>query len=223
MKKTAIAAAIAMGAMMLTAVPAAAETLTTADGVLSIETPSENWVEVKDPNHWFAITDGKNAVTIEHLSNGENLPATEIASSVYPAVYHAFVSTKDEVFVLKGQAATEEELGTVMEMIGTVKVLQYGTKKAIPQETEAAAAAEFGLRLINATYYVTTDELNVRNGCSTDESVVGTLHYGDTVSVAGAVTRGGEDYGWYQIQFNGGAAYVSSGFLSSIVKFRKIR
>ena len=214
MKKITLVIAIMMGVMLVTAFPACAETLTTADGVLSIEAPADNWAEVTDPNHWFVITDGKNTITAEHLSNGENLPATEIAGSSYPAVYQAFVSTKDEVFVLKGQAATEEELATVMEAIGTVKVLKYGTKTAIPKETEAAAASEFGLRLINATYYVTTDELNVRNGCSTDDAVVGTLYYGNAVTVNGAVTRGGSDYGWYQVQYNGGAAYVSAGFLS---------
>ena len=205
--------AIGLGIAVLSASCAFAETITTGDGVLSIETPDESWVQTTDPNYWFVISDGKNTITIDHLSNGEKLPEVDIAGSGYEAVYQAFVSTKNEVFVVKGMAAAQADLASIMETIGTVKVLKYDTKTAIQKETEASAS-QFGLRAIGATYYVTTDELNVRNGCSTDEASVGSLKYGEAVTVNGAVTKDGADFGWYQIQFNGGVAYVSSAFLS---------
>ena len=204
---------IGLGVMAAMAVPVCAETITTEDGVLSVETPSEGWKQMADPNYWFVLSDGKNTITVDHLSNGEKLPAVDVAGSGYDAVYQAFVSTKNEVFIVKGLAATQEDLAAMMQTIGTIKVLKYDTKTAISKETEAAAS-QFGLTPINATYYVTTDELNVRNGCSTDEAILGVLTYGAQVTVNGSVTKDGADFGWYQIQYNGAVAYVSAGFLS---------
>ena len=202
---------IALGAMMLAAAPVCAETLTTADGVLSIETPSEAWMEVADSNHWFTVTDGRNNIIIDHFSNGESLPSVNVADDTYPAIYDAFVSTKNEVFVVEGRAATQEELKSLMETIGTVKVLKYDTKTRIEKK---APVKTFGFRKIDQTYYVTSEELNVRSGCSTDDAVIGTLYFGNAIIVDGAVTLDGADYGWYQITFDGRTAYVSAKFLS---------
>ena len=204
----------AAAAMLAAVSPVCAAEITTADGVMSITTPGDEWKETVDPNYWFVVSDGKNTITVDHLSNGENLPAVDVAGPEYGAVYQAFVSTRNEVFVVKGLAASQEELDKVMQAIGTIKVLKYDTKTAIPKESEAAQANQFGIRPINATYYVTTEELNVRNGCSTDEAAIGAVHYGEAVTVTGAVTKDGADYGWFQIQYNGGPAYVSGGFLS---------
>ena len=35
-----------------------ARIIATSDGVLSIEAPSDAWVVMQDPNHWFTMTDG---------------------------------------------------------------------------------------------------------------------------------------------------------------------
>ena len=214
MKLNAKILSLMLGTALVMSVPAAAKTLTTGDGVLSIEAPSDQWAEVTDPNHWFVITDGKDTITIEHVSNGETLPAVAVADDHYQAVYNAFVSTINEVFIVEGKATTAEDLKVLMDAIGTVQVLKYNTKTAIPKETEAAKTSDFTLNPINGTYYVTTDQLNVRNGCSTDDAVVGTLYYGEEVTVNGSVLKGGQEYGWYQIAFNGSTAYVSSSFLS---------
>ena len=202
--------------MMLAAASVNAETFTTADGVLSIDAPSDEWVQTADPNYWFTMSDGKSVITVDHLSNGESLPKVQVADASYPAVFQGFVSTTNEVFVVKALAGSAQDLETLMKAIGTVKVLQYDTKTAIKNE-EAAQTAEFGFREINGTYYVNTEELNVRSEYSTDSSLLGTLYYGEQVTVKGAVVRNGEDFGWYRISFNGGDAYVAAGFLSDTV------
>ena len=78
--------------------------IATPDGVLSIEAPSDAWEVMVDPNHWFAMTDGMNTITVEHLSNGESLPSIAVADNTYAAVYQAYVSTRNEVFAFKGIA-----------------------------------------------------------------------------------------------------------------------
>ena len=200
-------------------VSAGAATFTTDDGVISIETPDptdENtavWVQSVDPNYWFTISDGKSTITIDHLSNGENLPQIQIADDNYAGVFQTFVSTKDEVFVVKGLDPDGKNLPGLIEIAGTIKVLKYGTKTAITKSS-APETSEFGFRAVNAVYYVVTDELNVRSSYSTDAEILGVLKRGEEVSVKNAVQRNGADYGWYQFSYNGRDAYVSAGFLS---------
>ena len=214
MKMKSLIMGMAAGLMILGAATVNAATYTSADGVISIEAPSDAWVQTADPNYWFVISDGKNSITVDHLSNGEILPAVTVADENTPAVCQAFVSTRNEVFVVKGLAASEEELSGLMDAIGTMKVLQYNTKTAIAKSQPAPSVSSFGLQAVNDVYYVTADELNVRNACSTDDAAIGVLKRGEKVTVNGIVTKDGADYGWSQIQFNGGVGYVSSQFLS---------
>lgn len=185
----------------------------TEDGVLSIDASDDQWVVMSDPNHWFTLSDGGNTITIDHLANGEALPAPAVAGGEAAAVYQAFVSTKNEVFVIKGSALKQEDLADIMRMIGTVKVLKYDTKTAISQE-KAAESTGFTVTPINQTYYCTSDYLNVRLGCSTNDTAIGFLTYGEEVTVIGSVSQDGQDTGWYQVSYNGTNAYASAAFLS---------
>ncbi len=213
MKLKTMLCALVAGFTLLGAMTVSAATFTTSDSVLSIEAPDDSWIQSNDPNYWFTITNGKNTITIDHLSNGESLPPVQVADANYGGVYQAFVSTKNEVFVVKALSTEEADLGTLMEILGTIKVLKFGTKTAI-QTSEAPQGSEFGLNQINAYYYCTGSDVNVRSGCSTDEASLGSLNKGDKVLVNGAITRNGQDYGWYQINYNGTSGYVSAGFLS---------
>lgn len=186
----------------------------TEDGVLSIQAPDSQWRVMSDPNYWFVLSDGSNTITIDHLSNGETLPSTVVASGETEAVCHSFVSTKNEVFVIKGSAVKREDLETVLKIINTIKVLKYDTKTAVSQSQSTAAGDSFKVVPINETYYSTSDGVNVRSGCSTDDAAIGSLSYGDAVTVIGSVSKDGKETGWYQISYNGTTAYVSAQFLS---------
>ena len=153
----------------------------TEDGVLSIEAPDAQWQVMSDPNHWFVLSDGSNTITVDHLANGESLPDPVVTDEETAGVYQAFVSTKNEVFVVKGSAAST---GIVVNPI-------------------------------NATYYCVSDSLNVRTGCSTNDTAIGSLTYGEAVTVLGSVTQDGQDTGWYQISYNGTTAYASAQYLSA--------
>ena len=184
----------------------------TQDEVLSIEAPNSQWRVMSDPNYWFVLSDGGNTITIDHLANGEALPATVVAGGETAGVIQTFVSTKNEVFVIKGSAVKEEDLEVIMKVISTIKVLKHDTKTAIKQDDNAGAA--FAIVPINETYYSTSDHLNVRLGCSTNDTMIGHLTYGEAVTVLGSVTVDGQDIGWYQISFNGSNAYASAQYLS---------
>ena len=209
MSVPAIAEEAADAAVEETAEP---EVFETEDGVLSIEAPTEDWKVVEDEKHWFAMTDGDDLITIDHLSNGEVLPAVDVADEEYGAVYHAFVSTKNEVFIVKGAAVEAENLEGIMRSIGTVKILKFDTKEALEKKEDNKE--EFGFRPIGKDYYVTAESLNVRAGCSANDARLGSLTKGTKVYVKGAVTKDGKDIGWMQISFKGSTAYVSAQFLS---------
>ena len=186
--------------------------IATSDGVLSIEAPSDAWEVMVDPNHWFTMTDGTNLITIEHLSNGETLPSPVVADDTYAAVYQALVSTRNEVFAIKGSAVQSEDLETVMKMISTIKILKYDTKTAVSVETAAAPSIE--VVPADKILYVSCESVNIRMGFSLDDQVIGSKYLGEEVHVTGYVQKDGVDLGWSRIDYNGTAAYVSAAFLS---------
>ena len=203
--------------MMLMCLPALAEDAApetqvyqTADGVLSIQAPNEEWDELPDPNYWFAMTDGDDLITISHLSNGEALPATMVANDEFAAVCHAFVSTTNEVFVIKGCAVSLENLKDIMLALSTVKILKFDTKQAIKA---APALNQIVVDPISEVRYSTSKHLNVRASWSTDSGRLGYLKKGEAVEVTGIVRRNGKDYGWYQINYNGVTGYASAKWL----------
>ena len=213
MKKRMLLLSLAAGALLFAPFTACAETITSNDGVVSIETPDDSWALTTDPNYWFVISDGKSIITLDHLSNGESLPSVEVANEHYKAISQSFVSTLNEVFVVKGMAAEQADLESLMKAMGSIKILKYDTKTALAPAPEAKEP-EFGLRDINEDYYITASELMVRTDFSIDSSIIGTLYRGEQVRVLGEVTKGGQDYGWCKIQYQGSTAYVSDQYLS---------
>ena len=216
MKKRVLFAAAAAAAVLCMALPAAAETFTSEDGVLSIELPDDTWKEMEDSSKWIVLSDGGNVITIDHFSNGEKLPEISVADSHYVNVYQAAFSSQNEVFIITGYLADAGKMADIAKSIVSAKVLKYDTKLAVKKE-EAENKSEtsgFTIAPADATMYVTSDGLNVRAGYSTDDAILGGLTYGASVKVTGKVQKDGQDYGWYQISFDGGTGFVSANFLS---------
>ena len=211
----------AVGAILMMSFPAGAATLTTADGVLSIKTPSEEWTEKSNSDAWFALTDGKNIIEMEHLSNGEELPAVMLPTGSEKLLYQAFIASGNEVFVMKAQVSSQEKLSEVISMLGTVQILKYNTKTAVSPKTsgqsvtQASSDSGYEVRPINAPYTVTADKLNIRSHYATDASIVGTVAKGDQLLVTGAVKKDGSDYGWYQVSYYGELRYAVSSYLEA--------
>ena len=214
-RKAAIGAAAAGVLTACVAIPTMAQpqTYTSSDGVLSIELPDESWKEMTDPANWIVLSDGSNTVTIQHFANGEKLPDRQIADNHYVNVLEAMFSSKNEVFLITGALTDTSKCAEIATMMSSARVLKYDTKTAIQKET--ASASEFTIVPADETLYSTTSGLYVRTGCSTSETVIGSLGYGESVKVTGRVQRNGADYGWVQVSYNSTTGYVYAGFLSS--------
>ena len=111
--KKAVLAVLAVSFAAFLAMPAAAETFTTSDGVLSVELPNDDWKEIEDSNKWVVLSDGDDTVSIEHYSNGEKLPDMAIADDHYVNVYQAIASTQNEVFIITGSVVDSEKISEV--------------------------------------------------------------------------------------------------------------
>ncbi len=202
-----------------TPVITAPSTVTTQDGVLSIQLPGDNWKIVEDAKYWFVITNGTDIITIDHLSNGESLPAPAVADGEYGSVFQAYLSNDNEVFVVKGSAKNRDSIANIIQAIGTIRILQFDTKTAIKKQAtgdaaQSSASSGFTIEPKDQLYYVVVDSLNVRSGYSSDDSVIGTLSWGEGIQVTGVVKKDGADYGWLQVSYYSMTGYISSSFVS---------
>lgn len=217
LKKTMIAALAAAAALFL-AVPAMAEeaekknTFTTADGVLSIDLPNENWAQLEDPSKWVALSDGSNLITIDHYSNGEDLPEIVVADSHYVNTLTAAFTTQNEVFLATGYVIDPAVMNDINASMLSIKILKYDTKLAVTKD----AKDEYTIVPRDTTMYVkVSDTLSVRSGYSVDSALIGSLANGTAVHVTGAVQKNGADTGWMQIDYNNGSGFVAGNYLSS--------
>ena len=72
---------------------------------------------LSDPNYWFVLSDGSNTITVNHLANGETLPAAAVAGGDTAAVCQTLVSTRNEVFVITGSAVKQEDLEVIISLL----------------------------------------------------------------------------------------------------------
>lgn len=205
---------LAAAAVLCLASPAAAETFTSSDGVLSIELPDDTWKEVQDPASFIVLSDGANVITINHYSNGEKLPDISVADDHFVNVYEGVFSTQNEVFLVTGSVVDAQDISKICNSILSLKVLKYDTKLAVKDNTPSVS--EFTIVPMDETMYVIADGgLKVRSGSSMSSQVIGGLADGSSVHVTGKVQQKGADIGWYQISYNSGSGFVSASFLSS--------
>lgn len=217
LKKTMIAA-LAAAATLCLAVPAMAEetekknTFTTADGVLSIDLPNENWAQLEDPSKWVALSDGSNLITIDHYSNGEELPEIVVADAHYVNTLTAAFTTQNEVFIATGYVIDPAVMNNINESMLSIKILKYDTKLAV---TKDAPKDEYTIVPRDTTMYVkVNDSLYVRSGYSVDSGLLGSLQNGTAVHVTGSVQKNGADTGWMQIDYNNGSGFVAGNYLT---------
>lgn len=209
----------ASGLACFFAFSASAETVpfTTEDGVLSMELSDESWKDVDDQDTWVTLTNGSDVITLFHIRNGEKLPDPAVADDPYSDVYQAWLSSKDEVFVLTGSVRNSSDLDQVEAAIESAEILKKGTKKAVSQnqtgfaassapsassEADTSAGSHAGsgaITEIDVTYYVKSSALNVRASDDSSAAVIGQLSYGDAVKITGYT-----DNHWYRISYRGG-------------------
>lgn len=231
-----LAALLTMTAAFMAGAPAFGAEFTTPDSVLTLETPGDDWKQVRDDQTWATLTDGEDKITLLHYSNGEKLPEMTVAGKGYAQVCQNVISTENEVFIITGSVVDKEDFEEVQKAVQSAVINKYDTKTKVQPalgtagisesagESGAAggAAAETAnnagkgtVESAGFTVWVTSQQLNVRSGSSTDTAVLGTAYYADALEVTGIEKVNGAETGWYRINYNGTVGYVSSAYVSA--------
>ena len=185
---------------------------TTEDGVLSITTPGVAWKAVEDAGCWFVLSDGNDLITIDHLNPGDSLPETVTKDANYEAVCHMIITARSDTFAVDGCAVDTEALEDVLSSIGTIRILEFNKK--LQTEDETAEEPVYGEREINQDYYVISDKLSARESYTYKSRYAGLYSKSDKIRVLARVTKDGEDYGWYRVNYKNMDAYVPTAFVS---------
>lgn len=214
MKKRSLLLLTAAAALCM-ASPAAAKDFTSPDGILSMELPGDDWVQLQDHSKWISLSDGADLITIEHFANGERLPEIQSAGTAYAKTVTTAYTTANDVYIATGFAADEEDLKPITEALMSIHIKEQDTPAA--PANAVAAPSEFSITQRAMKMFVTAnDSLHVRSGFSTESPIIGELGHGAAVRVTGAVLHNGSDYGWYQIAFKNGSGFVSAAYLSPL-------
>lgn len=220
-------------AMALTcAVTAFGAEFTTPDSVLTLETPGDDWKQIKDDETWATLSDGDDRITLMHYSNGEKLPEMAVAGDGYVQVCQNILSTENEVFIITGSVTDKENFEDVREAVQSVVINKYDTKKAVKTNassintaepassdkgtsSEASAAGQKSVQAADFTVWVSSQQLNIRKAGSTDAAILDTANYADALRVTGIEMANGTQTGWYQVDYNGVVGYVSSAYVTT--------
>jgi len=179
-------------------------------GVLSVPLPADgdNWTEIQDPVFWFAISDGRDLITVERTDEEEPLSDEAIKDDIYEEVYQEYYTTEEGVFVVTGYVDDSEDAEAVSDSVSSVQILAYEDEEYAPG---------FDLRELDETgYCIQLDGVYMRSGPSTDNAVIREISYTEAVNVIGIVTEDGIDTGWLCVDQDGQEGYVWGDYFSTI-------
>ena len=131
-------------------------------------------------------------------AEGEVEVVMDIAAIKRMAREHAIIMRKIQ----------EQQRGTQVAPLADSNSQKTGTGVGTAGSGEAVADVGYTINEMESTMYAKS-AVNVRNQPSTDGEKVGRLSYGQEVTVTGQC----EETGWYQIELNGEAAFVSNSYI----------
>ena len=97
----------------------------TEDGQVCFELPADgdDWTIIDDPASWFAISDGKDLITVDFLSYDNPAPDVEIGDEWYQEVYQENYDTNSATFVITGYVTNQEDTDAIIESVSSFMVL----------------------------------------------------------------------------------------------------
>ncbi len=203
---TIVAAALSMSAL------AAGPTVTSANGIITVTLPSDDWTEISDSTTCALFTDGKDMLAFNHYELGkESMPTTELTNGIVK-MFHTVTVDQKYCYVVSGYCTDEdkEEFQEIKDAVNSVII----NEDKMHSESHKLDVNTIAIQDMNVTMYCTADEMNVRPGGSTNGAPIAMLSYGDPVTVVGNVTENGQDTGWVKIDLNGVTGYVMAQYLS---------
>lgn len=195
------------------AVAAEGKEISTADGLIDITLPADDWYVIATEEDAEMFSDGDCAIKVNFFKNGDTLPVIESADANHEMIYTAAASTQDYVMHVVGYAHKQEDFSAICKAINSIHV--NSLKLTDDKLKKEVSVASYGIVDANYTAYVCASELNVRS-TSEDGAIITTLANGEEVTVTGLVVRDGAEIGWARIKTaDGTEGYTSTQFLTT--------
>lgn len=185
------------------------------NGELYIELPQDfdNWNVINDPASWFAISDGRDLITINPVSDEDPAPEEEVRGEWFEEVCQEYYSAEDGTFVVTGYVTDPAEASAITDSVYSVQIFSYQAETDAEDEQEDVLAYEIEELDIYGSC-TETDGVSVWSSPSTDDDLIGTIGYAEAVYVAGLVTEDGVGSGWLCVDYDGVTGYVWGDFLA---------
>jgi len=189
---------------------------------LSITLPEDydNWTVIQDPASWFAISDGRDLITVDPLSDDDPEPEEELWGEWFEEVYQEYYSTEDETYVITGYVTDADEADPITDSVSSVQIQPYQDDQDDSDDLDDSDVPDdeadgYDVEELDIIGYCTEEDgTNVWSSPSTDDGLIGVLAYEEEVPVAGLVTEDGAGTGWICVDYDGMTGYIWGDFLS---------
>ena len=173
-------------------------------GEIHILLPDDNdtWVIIQDPSSWFAISDGKDLITVDYYSDQEPPTEEDIDDEHYVEVVQEQFDLNEGTFLVTGYVSSQEDTEAIQESVSSFQLLS----------TEAYDISELDV----TGYCIADDGANVWAEPSTDADIIGEVGLLEAIPVFGIVEMDGAFSGWLCVDYYGQTGYVWGDFFSSI-------
>lgn len=149
-----LAATAIASTMMLSMAPvmANAETIETYDGVMTFETPNDNWHEESNPETKITLTNGSDKVDVtEHTSDETPSPVTYAEG--YAEIYQTYYTVGSTVYMLTGYATSESSVNEVRDMIESMRLTSHSYSESKEENVDEESSTIENLDHTMTVYY----------------------------------------------------------------------
>jgi len=197
--------------------------LDNAELYITLPEDYDNWTAVQDPASWFAISDGRDLITVNPLSDDDPEAEEELWGEWFDEVYQEYYSTENETYVITGFVTDADEADAITDSVSSIQILPYQADQdntddpdyTDDSDVQGDAGDGYDLEELDIMGYCTEEDgSNVWSSPSTDDGLIGVLAYEEGVPVIGLVTEDGASTGWICVNYDGMTGYIWGDFLS---------
>lgn len=188
--------------------------LKTADEVVTIMVPNDEWKQIDNKTVNEHLTDGDCEININFYKADAKLPERIKADDNFAVTFETVCSNAKYVFIVSAFGKEEDDFDEIKEAVDSITIdVEKITDEML--EHKEIVKDEYTVKDENYTAWVSSTEgLNLRDGGSTQNNILCFMPFRSKVTVTGTVLHNGTDNGWKRVNFNGVVGYASSAFLA---------
>ncbi|MBR2834646.1 MAG: SH3 domain-containing protein [Coriobacteriales bacterium] len=84
-----------------------------------------SWMVIQDPASWFAISNGKDLITVTLLSDDNPTPAAAASNEWYEQIYEQNYSTDDMQFLISAYVTGKDDADSIIDSVNSMQIIPY--------------------------------------------------------------------------------------------------